>query len=250
MNDDYSFEDKMKSLLDEEREHRYEPEQWHRLSRRLKNHDRPPVAWWQRWMPVALALLIGLTGWQAWQQRQLQRTVNTLSEQMARSETTPQTEAPVPRQSVTLYDTVYQTTVVERRVNSTAQSTLNSNGAGADAIGQWATTLPPLPAIFSSDYRVNEDNALSNYSSLVTTAAQDFQRYRNATAPATARTNSPEPRGPYYITGLISTAPLQRLPRSSNHPRTRGRALRTAAPLRLTTGPTQRLRHFRRHRRV
>lgn len=220
MNDDYSFEDKMKSLFDEERDHTYEPQQWQRLARRLKDHDQPTVAWWQRWMPVGFALLIGLLGWQVWQQRTLQQQVTELSEQLALSENYQQTTTSKRRESVILYDTVYQTIVIENTVSSDEQRIPRKG----PAIGRSLQSLSYMPAYsFFPEGGVTNGRPTSPPDfDLLATAGQDFQRYRTlkATALVSEQSKADGIRGPYFITDLITTEQLQQLPFSGIAPPT------------------------------
>lgn len=212
MNENYSFEDKMKALFEEEREHRYEPEQWRRLSRRLKDYDRPPAAWWQRWMPVGFAVLIGLLGWQLWQQRVLQQSVSKLSEQLAVAEKAKGPISSVQRKSVILYDTVYRTTVIEKAASSVEERSTRESPVSGRSLPD--TSFPPAYSFFSTANKTDGLTASPTSFNLLETAPQNFQRYRvlNSTKLSSEQTRATETSQPYFITALSAANQLQRLP--------------------------------------
>ena len=210
MGEDYSFENKMQSLLEEEPEHRYDPEQWRRLSRRLKDYDRPPVAWWQKWMPVGFALLLGLLGWQLWQQNNLQQTVTKLSEQLRTSENSSSKYSSEQRRPLVVYDTVYQTIIIQKTVSNHEEEGPREVKP-SDRLSQKLRLIPDyLPSPLFN--KASGQNATLPLIDLTTTAHQDFLRYRlQSSTDLPERTKNTEPKDPYYITDLITTGQMQEL---------------------------------------
>lgn len=210
MNENYSFEDKMKSLFEEEREHRYEPEQWRRLSRRLKDHDRPPVAWWQRWMPLGFAVLVGLLGWQLWQQQGLQRTVAELSDQLVTMEKEDQSTSTNQSKTVVVYDTIYRQTVIVGQSLSTAiapsRDNLNTrNWPDLERSTILANPSTPFPAL-RGIYPPNPSTTFQER------AVAGFQYYRTLSAEANGGTEGEAVLTiPYFITDLLELKEINKL---------------------------------------
>lgn len=201
----------MKSLFDEDREHRYDPKQWQRLSRRLREQERPPVAWWQRWMPLGFAVLVGLLGWQLWQQQNLQRTVAELSTQLANNKN--EVPAPLTRQSktVTVYDTIYRSTVIETTEHVSASlpysyipptvftDTPKRSTTGSKLVSTRNNTE------FASSFAASSDFATTDF--------QQFHRYRAFQSAGVIEGNTvTENSPPYFITELIYSGKIQKIP--------------------------------------
>ena len=214
MSEDYSFEDKMKSLLADEREHPYEPDQWRRLARRLKDNDQPPVAWWQRWMPYGFMLLVGLLGWQLWQQQKLQRTVIALAEQLAAAEEKVENSTVKQSQTIVVYDTIYRQTVIETtaegRPAEDARNIFPANDGRLSGI-----TEASYPLFFTSREEQGPDLGLGT-TDFATAARQGFQQYRTLGGDQELTDDTKEreleARGPYYITSVLAANAVELLP--------------------------------------
>ncbi|WP_020567372.1 hypothetical protein [Neolewinella persica] len=213
MSEDYSFEDKMKSLLEDEREHPYDPDQWRRLDRRLKENDRPPVVWWQRWLPYGFMLLVGLLGWQLWQQQGLQRTVVKLSEQLIAMEQKTQNSEVTQNQAVVVYDTIYRNTVIEttteRRPSEKVREVFSPRyGLRTEIL------KASYPSFFTAE---NEGGQAATFGAtdFALTAQRGFQQYRTLNYRYLvdgAQQLKREASGPYYITDLLTANAVQQLP--------------------------------------
>jgi hypothetical protein len=214
MSEDYSFEDKMKSLLEDEREHPYEPDQWRRLARRLKDNDRPPVAWWQRWMPYGFMLLVGLLGWQLWQQQKLQRTVVGLSEQLVAAEKKVENSVINQSQTTVVYDTIYRQTIIEttieRRADEGARNIISSN------YGQSNDLLKARYPLFYASREEGKQSSGVGTADFAAVVRREFQQYRalggDKQSADAARQQELEARGPYFITNLLATNAVEQLP--------------------------------------
>lgn len=215
MSEDYSFEDKMKSLFEDEREHPYEPDQWRRLARRLKDNDRPPVAWWQRWMPYGFLLLIGLLGWQLLQQRGLQRTVVELTEQLVAMEKKDQAATTTTKgQTIVVYDTIYRNTIIE-----TTTERRTDEGARNIISGNYRQPTDQLEARYSLFYTSREEGTTApglGATDFATAARLGYQQYRTMGGDKeltdAKKLLELEARGPYFITDLLATNAVEQLP--------------------------------------
>lgn len=95
-------------------------EEWGGLSARLDKAERQWA--WHRWLPwLLLPLLLLSNGWMMVQWRQLRQEISTVQPRVLQG-TTPIPGDPV-RATVILYDTVYRTVVVTRRVIASSMDT-------------------------------------------------------------------------------------------------------------------------------
>lgn len=213
MSEDYSFEDKMKSLFEEEREHPYDPDQWHRLARRLKEHDRPPMIWWQRWMPYGFILLLGLLGWQLLQQQKLQQTVASLSRQLATVEEKNLDPPLYQGQTLVIYDTIYRQTVTDM---TSAKSSVEAAGI-VSSKNYWSSPgfLKMNYPLFFKDQQFPEKEKnllISGYSATARQGLQPYPSFGLREFVDAADQPGPEPGDPYYITDLLMATAVQQLP--------------------------------------
>ncbi|MFK8162739.1 MAG: outer membrane beta-barrel protein [Lewinella sp.] len=213
MSEDYSFEDKMKSLFEDEREHPYDPDQWRRLDRRLKENDWPPVVWWQRWLPYGFLLLVGLLGWQLWQQQGLQRTVAELSEQLVTMEQKTQRSVVTQGKVVIVNDTIYRNTIIE-----TATERRPSENYRKVSSGNNQRPTGVLEANYPLFFTIEDERgeaAKVGTTNFMDAARQGFQQYRmldGTLLTDEAQQLELEARGPHFITGLLTPNSIQQLP--------------------------------------
>lgn len=205
MNDNYSFEDKMRELLEEERGHRYKPVLWRRLSRRLETHHQPPTSWWTRWTPYAFALLIGLLAWQLWQQQVLRHSITELNNRLAdQRQPTTTNDGNVSSQTVVVYDTIYQRTVV--------RATQSDQGAGHFLRGTplFDVTSYRQPATFPRFTGGSVLDYPQQPTSFLSSAQNDFRNYRQAQLPGlSGKSVGTEAAAPYFITERITAPRIQ-----------------------------------------
>lgn len=197
MKDD-TFADRIKDLFEQEKTHPYEPEEWRRLSRRLNEGEVRPLPWWQRWLPVGMAAVILLLGWQLWQQRTLSDRVAHLTEQLEIKEATGSQSVTETQQRTTIiYDTIYRTTVVETSVEASTRPAISFADKAMFFPGFQSFSTGPVgnPRSLSEDYR-----------QYVAAAAADANTAGVAgRSPAEAASQAP-----YFITEYLPTTGLRK----------------------------------------
>lgn len=235
MKDD-AFADRIKDLFEQEKTHPYEPEEWRRLSRRLNEGEVRPLPWWQRWLPLGLAAVILLLGWQLWQQRTLSDRVADLTEQLENKQATGSQSVTETQQRTTIiYDTIYRTTVVETSVEKRADLAsayaplprpLSNRFAGEGGrLSSLPLVLPGNLRSLSAEHLLTENAAFPPYRTGFgiippgdfRSAGEDYRQYVAAAA-AAANTAGQAGRSPaatanqgtYFITDYLPVDGLRK----------------------------------------